>query len=224
MLNIALDGPAGSGKSTAAKLLAAELDMLYLDTGAMYRAIALKALRLGIDPNDAERVMPMLPETSVDVENRSGTQHTFLDGEDVSGLIRTQQVSKGASDIAVIPAVREKLVELQREIALKHDVIMDGRDIGSYVIPNTPYKFYINASVQERARRRLAELQERGEYLDVSQARMEEEIAARDHTDSTRAFAPLKRTEDAVYIDTTGISAQEVVRTILDIVKGKAGV
>jgi cytidylate kinase len=215
MLNIALDGPAGSGKSTVAKALSKRLGILYLDTGAMYRAIALKAIRLGFDPGDASRVVPMLADTGVTVQNVDGVQHTLLDGEDVSGIIRTQEVSKGASDIAVIPAVRVKLVELQREIARAHDVIMDGRDIGSYVIPETPYKFFITASVEERAGRRLSELRAKGEYLDVSEARMQEEIAARDHTDSTREFAPLTRTPDAVYIDTTDMRIEDVVSAIL---------
>lgn len=215
-LNIAIDGPAGAGKSTIAKAVSKELGILYLDTGAMYRALALKAIRLGIDPNDAERVIPMLPETTVGVYSESGVQHTLLDGEDVSDCIRTQEVSKGASDIGVIPQVRMKLVECQREIAKNNDVVMEGRDMGSYVIPETPYKFYVTASSDERARRRLRELSERGMEESRSHEQMKREIEARDYTDSHRAMAPLTRVPDAVLIDTTDMSIREAVRAVLD--------
>ena len=137
-INVAIDGPAGAGKSTVAKAAAKELGILYLDTGAMYRAVALKAIRLGINPNDAERVRPMLKDTHISVENDGGAQRTLLDGEDVSGLIRTQQVSKGASDIGVILEVRQMLVREQQKIAENTDLVMEGRDIGSCVIPPLP--------------------------------------------------------------------------------------
>ncbi|MDD4076225.1 MAG: (d)CMP kinase [Eubacteriales bacterium] len=218
-LNIAIDGPAGAGKSTIAKAVAKELGILYLDTGAMYRAMALCALRAGVDPNDAARVLPLLEVTDIFAKCIDGVQHTFLNGEDVSGLIRTPEVSKGASDIAVIPAVRVKLAQTQRNIAMESDVVMDGREIGSYVIPQTPYKFFVTASVEERARRRLAELREKGQYNDVSQEEMQSEIAARDHTDSTRAFAPLKRMPDAVLIDTTDMDIPTAVRAVLSRIK-----
>ena len=165
-INIAIDGPAGAGKSTVARMVAEELSILHLDTGAMYRAMALKALRLGISPGDASGVLPLLPKTEITVENIDGVQHTYLDGEDVSMLIRTPEVSKGASDIGVIPEVRIKLAESQREFAKEHDVIMDGREIGSFVLPDAPYKFYVTASADERARRRLLELQEKGLGMD----------------------------------------------------------
>ena len=161
-LNIAIDGPAGAGKSTVAKLLSEKFGILHLDTGAMYRALALKALEQGIDPNDAERVEPMLPDTRLTVEFREGMQHTMLDGRDVNAFIRTGEVAKGASDIAVIPAVRMKLVETQREIARDHDVVMDGRDIGSYVLPDAEHKFYITADPRVRAERRMKEYAEKG--------------------------------------------------------------
>ena len=132
-IHIAIDGPAGAGKSTVAKHIAERLSILHLDTGAMYRAMALKALRLGIEPGDAEHVLPLLPRTEITVENKNGIQHTYLDGEDVSVLIRTPEVAKGASDIGVIPEVRIKLAESQRQFAQEHDVIMDGREIGSFV-------------------------------------------------------------------------------------------
>ncbi len=214
-LNIAIDGPAGAGKSTIAKAVAKELGILYLDTGAMYRAMALCALRAGVDPNDAARVLPLLAVTEIFAKCIDGVQHTYLNGEDVSGLIRTPEVSKGASDIAVIPAVRIKLAQTQRKIALESDVVMDGREIGSYVIPETPYKFYVTASVAERARRRLAELREKGQYIDVTPEAMQSEIAARDHTDSTREFAPLKRMPDAVLIDTTEMDIPTAVSAVL---------
>ena len=214
-INIAIDGPAGAGKSTVARMVAEELSILHLDTGAMYRAMALKALRLGISPGDASGVLPLLPKTEITVENIDGVQHTYLDGEDVSTLIRTPEVSKGASDIGVIPEVRIKLAESQREFAKEHDVIMDGREIGSFVLPDAPYKFYVTASADERARRRLLELQEKGLGMDKTLESLRKEILARDHTDSTRAFAPLVRVPDAVLIDTTNMSASEAAAEVL---------
>ncbi len=214
-INIAIDGPAGAGKSTVARMVAEELSILHLDTGAMYRAMALKALRLGISPGDATAVLPLLPKTEITVESIDGVQHTYLDGEDVSTLIRTPEVSKGASDIGVIPEVRIKLAESQREFAKEHDVIMDGREIGSFVLPDAPYKFYVTASADERARRRLLELQEKGIGMDKTLESLREEILARDHTDSTRAFAPLVRVPDAVLIDTTNMSASEAAAEVL---------
>lgn len=218
-LNIAIDGPAGAGKSTIAKAVAKELGILYLDTGAMYRALALKALRLGIDPNDNECVVPMLPGTTVSVYNEDGVQHTLLDGEDVSSCIRTQEVSKGASDIGVIPQVRVKLVECQREIAKNNDVVMEGRDMGSYVIPETPYKFYVTASSDERARRRLHELHEKGLEEGRTHEQLKKEIEARDYTDSHRAMAPLIHLPDALMIDTTHMGVQEAVNAVLSHVR-----
>ena len=214
-INIAIDGPAGAGKSTVARMVAEELSILHLDTGAMYRAMALKALRLGISPGDAVAVLPLLPKTEITVESIDGVQHTYLDGEDVSTLICTPEVSKGASDIGVIPEVRIKLAESQREFAKEHDVIMDGREIGSFVLPDAPYKFYVTASADERARRRLLELQEKGLGMDKTLESLREEILARDHTDSTRAFAPLVRVPDAVLIDTTNMSASEAAAEVL---------
>ncbi|MFR3907302.1 MAG: (d)CMP kinase [Christensenellales bacterium] len=155
MINIAIDGPAGAGKSTVARAVAKKLGILYLDTGAMYRAMALKAMREGIDPNDKEQVLPLLECTEIYAKNIGGTQHTYLDGEDISGLIRTPEISRGASDISAIPDVRIKLAQIQRNIAHTSDVVMDGREIGSYVIPECENKFYVTASVDERVRRLL---------------------------------------------------------------------
>lgn len=215
-LTIAIDGPAGAGKSTVAGLLSQKLGILHLDTGAMYRALALKALEQGIDPNDAERVEHMLPETCLTVEFRDGVQRTVLDGRDVSAYIRTGEVSKGASDIAVIPAVRMKLVETQREIAMEHDVVMDGRDIGSYVLPDAEYKFYITADPRVRAERRLKELNEKGIGYSGTLEDMTEEIIARDKNDSSREFAPLRQAEDAVLLDTTEKTIQEALNAVLE--------
>lgn len=219
-INVAIDGPAGAGKSTVAKTVAKKLGILYLDTGAMYRAMALKAIRLGIEPNDAKGVIPILESTSISVENDNGTQRTLLDGEDVSSLIRTQQVSKGASDIAVIPKVRIKLAAEQRRIAENTDIVMEGREIGSFVLPNSPCKFYVTASSTERARRRLLELKALGKDEGKTLDQLKEEIEARDYTDSHRDFAPLKLVEDAVLIDTTSMSIQQAVDTVIQRVEG----
>lgn len=218
-INVAIDGPAGAGKSTVAKAAAKELGILYLDTGAMYRAVALKAIRLGIDPNDAERVRPMLKDTHISVENDCGAQRTLLDGEDVSGLIRTQQVSKGASDIGIIPEVRLMLVHEQQRIAENTDLVMEGRDIGSYVIPASPCKFYITASSGERAARRLKELRASGRDEGKTLEQLKAEIEARDYTDSHRDFAPLTMVSDAVLVDTTDMTIEQAVKAVTDRVR-----
>lgn len=215
MINIAIDGPAGAGKSTVARAVAKKLGILYLDTGAMYRAMALKAMREGIDPNDKEQVLPLLECTEIYAKNIGGTQHTYLDGEDVSGLIRTPEISRGASDISAIPDVRIKLVQIQRNIAHTSDVVMDGREIGSYVIPECENKFYVTASVDERARRRLLELKEKGRDNGMTVEDMAKDIAERDYNDSHRAFAPLLRLPEAILIDTTDLTIDEAVNAVL---------
>lgn len=215
MINIAIDGPAGAGKSTVARAVAKKLGILYLDTGAMYRAMALKAMREGIDPNDKEQVLPLLECTEIYAKNIGGTQHTYLDGEDVSGLIRTPEVSRGASDISAIPDVRIKLAQIQRNIAHTSDVVMDGREIGSYVIPECENKFYVTASVDERARRRLLELKEKGRDNGMTVEDMAKDIAERDYNDSHRAFAPLLRLPEAILIDTTDLTIDEAVNAML---------
>lgn len=215
MINIAIDGPAGAGKSTVARAVAKKLGILYLDTGAMYRAMALKAMREGIDPNDKEQVLPLLECTEIYAKNIGGTQHTYLDGEDVSGLIRTPEISRGASDISAIPDVRIKLAQIQRNIAHTSDVVMDGREIGSYVIPECETKFYVTASVDERARRRLLELKEKGRDNGMTVEDMAKDIAERDYNDSHRAFAPLLRLPEAILIDTTDLTIDEAVNAVL---------
>lgn len=219
MINIAIDGPAGAGKSTVAKAVAKKLGILYLDTGAMYRAMALKAMREGIDPNDKEQVLPLLECTEIYAKNIGGTQHTYLDGEDVSGLIRTPEISRGASDISAIPEVRIKLAQIQRNIAHTSDVVMDGREIGSYVIPECENKFYVTASVDERARRRLLELKEKGRDNGMTVEDLAKDIAERDYNDSHRAFAPLLRLPEAILIDTTDLTIDEAVNAVLKNVK-----
>ncbi len=214
--SIAIDGPAGAGKSTIAKSLAKRLGIMHLDTGAMYRAAGKKALDHGIDPADRGKIAPMIAATDINVVFSRGVQRVFLDGADVTDKIRTQDVSKAASDIGTIPEVRVKLVELQRGIAERNSVIMDGRDIGSYVLPDAEFKFYITADVKERARRRMFDLRRFGTDEGRTYEDIEREIADRDRVDSTREFAPLKRADDAMVIDTTNMTAEAVINLMLD--------
>ena len=219
ILNIALDGPAGSGKSTIAKVLAQDYNILYLDTGAMYRACALKALRLGIDVKDGEKVSNMLPNLNVQVEYKDGKQHTILDGEDVSLAIRENAVSMAASHVSAHPAVRTKMVEMQREIAGNMSCVLDGRDIGSTVLPNAKFKFFITADSKVRATRRFKELQARGEIVDFD--KLHEEIKMRDKQDSEREFSPLICAKDAIIIDTSEMNVDEVIATIKKHIQSK---
>ncbi len=217
--NIALDGPAGSGKSTVAKALARDYNILYLDTGAMYRACGLKALRLGIDPKDGVSVEKMLPNLNVTVEYRDGTQHTILDGVDVSSAIRENAVSMAASDISTHRAVRIKMVELQREIAKSMSCVLDGRDIGTAVLPDAQYKFYVTADSKVRAMRRFNELSARGQQVDFE--RLHAEIVARDKQDSEREFSPLMQAKDAIVIDTSNMEIDEVVQAVKSAIQAK---
>ena len=208
---IAIDGPSAAGKSTIAKLLAKELNIDYIDTGAMYRAIALKAMRCGTDVNNEAELGAMLDSTSVDL---AGPQ-VLLDGEDVSGLIRTEEVSMKASSTSAIPAVREKLVALQREIGARKSVVMDGRDIGSNVFPGAEFKFFITASPEVRAERRRKELIGRGEEVNFEDVLAD--IKKRDWDDSNRPLNPLVQTEDAVLVITDDLSVDEVLKKVLTI-------
>ncbi len=217
--NIALDGPAGSGKSTVAKTLAKDYNILYLDTGAMYRACGLKALRMGIDLKNAAEVEKMLPLLDVRVEYRDGKQHTLLDGEDVSEAIRENRVSMAASDVSAYRSVREKMVEMQREIARRMSCVIDGRDIGSAVLPDAKYKFFITADSKVRAMRRYKELSARGETVDFQS--LHNEILLRDKQDSEREFSPLVQAEDAVVVDTSEMSVDDVVARIKALIQSK---
>ncbi len=215
---IAIDGPAGAGKSTIAKIISRSLGIIYLDTGAMYRTVALKAINEGIDTRDAEKLAQIVGSIDIRIEYRGSEQLIFLDSEDVSKKIRTPEVSIGASNVAVVPAVRVRMVELQREIARNNSVVMDGRDIGTYVLPNARYKFFLTASVEERARRRFAEQQDKG-MKDITFEEVLNDIVYRDKNDSTRDFAPLSKAEDAVLLDTTSMSVEEVAHKILSVIK-----
>ena len=213
MINIALDGPAGSGKSTVAKIIANKLNILYLDTGATYRACALKCLLSGVDVKDEAAVEKIIKDIDVKVEYKNGTQVTLLDGKDVSTDIRKPEVSMLASAVSAHKVVRNKMVDLQREVAKSMDCVLDGRDIGSHVLPNAEFKYYITADSRIRAERRYKELIERGTPVDFE--KLHDEIVQRDYNDSHREFAPLKQCDDAKLIDTSHMTVDEVVDTIL---------
>ena len=213
MIQIAIDGPAGAGKSTVAKEVAKRLGIHYLDTGAMYRAMAVAVLEQGIDICEHEKVQQALEKIEISVVYTQTGQRVLANGVDLTDKIRTPQATKGSSDIAVIPAVRLALVAIQRDVAKRYDIIMDGRDIGTYVLPKAKAKFFITASVQERAKRRYMELKAGGQERPIEQ--LEAEIAARDKTDSEREFAPLRQAEDAILVDTTHMSIEEVVRFVV---------
>ena len=216
IINIAIDGPAGAGKSTIAKRIAEIMHLTYVDTGAMYRALGLKAVRNGIDPGDAEAVAPILTDTTVTFIKINGEQHVVLDGEDVNELIRTEEISHAASVISTLPEVRRKLVDLQREIARSTDTVMDGRDIGTVVLPNTPYKFYVTASAEVRAKRRFIEYQKKGILGDMTYEDVLNEVKARDERDMNREFSPLRPAENAVIIDTSEMSIDEAVDAVIE--------
>ena len=216
IINIAIDGPAGAGKSTVAKRIAEIMHLTYVDTGAMYRALGLKAVRNGIDPGDAEAVATMLPDTTVTFIKINGEQHVVLDGEDVNEFIRTEEISHAASVISTLPEVRQKLVDLQREIARSTDTVMDGRDIGTVVLPNTPYKFYVTASAEVRAKRRFIEYQKKGILGDMTYEDVLNEVKARDERDMNREFSPLRPAENAVIIDTSEMSIDEAVDAVIE--------
>lgn len=218
MMNIAIDGPSSAGKSTVAKLIASRLNIVYVDTGAMYRALGLKALRRGIDHANGVAVEPMLKDTSVEFKAMNGEMHIMLDGEDVSSFIRTEEVSSAASVISTHQCVREKLVELQREIAANTDTVMDGRDIGTVVLPNSKYKFFVTASVAVRARRRYEEYLQKGQLHGKSFEQVLAEIKARDFRDMNREIAPLRPAADAVIVNTDEMSIEQVVNALLEVI------
>ena len=217
IIRIALDGPSGSGKSTVAKKLSSKLNILYLDTGAMYRATALKALSLGIDTFDEEGVKTFIDDIDLQIKYVSGTQHTILDGADVSEKIREPHVSMAASNISSLKCVRLKMVDMQRKIASEMSCVLDGRDIGSFVLPNADFKFYITASVDVRADRRFKELTLKGHKVDFNA--LKQEIEQRDYNDKTREFSPLVKAVDAVEIDTSFMNVEQVVSKVLSVIE-----
>ncbi|MBR3791678.1 MAG: (d)CMP kinase [Clostridia bacterium] len=215
-VNIAIDGPAGAGKSSISKEVAKRLGIVYVDTGAMYRACAVYALENGIEISQ-EAIIPHLGDIKIDINYNENGQQIILNGKDVSDRIREQDATIGSSKIAVIPEVRLKLVELQRSLAESKSVIMDGRDIGTYVLPNADLKIFLTASVAERARRRFLEMQQKGMECDIKD--VERDIEFRDKNDSEREFAPLRCAEDAVLIDSSDLNFDEVCDKIYDMVK-----
>lgn len=206
---VAIDGPAGAGKSTAAKQLSAMLGAIYLDTGAMYRTVALAAIKSGIDTKDGYALGEMVEKIDIDVRFGENGQEIYLDGENVNGLIRTPEVSLGASNVAVFPPVRHKMVEKQREIANRSNVVMDGRDIGTYVLKDAEFKFFLIATVEIRAMRRYKEMISKGMEADIVE--IKNDIEFRDKNDSSRTMAPLRQAEDAILIDTSNQSIKEMV-------------
>ena len=217
MIRIAIDGPGGAGKSSVAKAVAKKLGIIYVDTGALYRGIGLYVLRKGAKPSSIEEVVPLLAEIKIEMRHIEGEQHIFLNGEDVSGLIRTESVSAAASDVSAIPAVRDFLFDMQRDIAEKNDVVMDGRDIGTVVLPDAELKIFLTAKPETRAERRVKQLAEKGvvESFDDVLA----DVIQRDYNDSHREFRPLKLAEDGILMDNTELPLEETVNKIIALAK-----
>ncbi len=219
VINVAIDGPAGAGKSTVSRAAAKAVGYIYVDTGALYRAVGVNALRNGIDTKDKPAVAATLADISVDLVFENGEQKVLLNGEDVSTEIRTPPASMAASDVSAVPEVRAFLFDLQRDIAARNNCIMDGRDIGTVVLPDAKVKIFLTASPEERAMRRYKELIEKGN--DVNYEEVLEDLVQRDYNDSHREIAPLKPAEDGVILDTTGMSLEESVNAIIEIIKEK---
>lgn len=216
MKQIAIDGPAGAGKSTIAKRLSAELGYVYIDTGAMYRTIGLYCLKQGADLENEEQISDLCGQAVIDIRYQDGVQHMYLEDEDVSETIRTEEVSAAASTVSKYPRVRERLVRMQQELAQRYDVVMDGRDIGTKVLPEADLKIYLTASVEVRAERRYKEYLAKGVSCDLEE--IKRDIAARDHQDMTREHSPLCKAEDAVEVDSSNLSIDEVVKTIKELI------
>ena len=213
--NIAIDGPAGAGKSTIAKLIAKELGYVYVDTGAMYRALAIHFLKQGLTPEDTEKIKEACKGAKVTLQYENGVQQVYLNGENVTGMLREEAVGNMASVSSAIGEVRAQLLELQRELARTKDVVMDGRDIGTNILPNADVKVYLTASVEERARRRYTELQEKGIACNLDE--IAHDIEERDTRDMSRENAPLKQAEDATFVDSSNMSIEEVVQAIINL-------
>lgn len=215
--NIAIDGPAGAGKSTIAKAVAKKLQIIYVDTGAMYRAMALFMIREKVDPADADAISQKCRDADITIAYEGNEQVVYLNGENVNPYLRTEEVGNMASATSVQPAVREKLVELQQALAAKTDCIMDGRDIGTCVLPNAQVKIYLTASSEVRAKRRYDELTAKGESCDLE--KIKADIEERDYRDMHREHSPLKQAEDAILVDTSDMSVEEVIERILSLCK-----
>lgn len=216
MFNVAIDGPAGAGKSTIAKIVAKKIGFIYVDTGAMYRTIALACDRAGIDATDEENVVKQSKNVNVSLGYENGEQRVYLENEDVSTQIRQEKIGNMTSAIAVYPQVREKMVEMQQKLAEKNDVVMDGRDIGTAVLPNADLKVYLTASSRTRAERRYKELIEKGQQCNIDD--IENDIKERDYRDMNRKVSPLKQAEDAVLVDSSDMTIDEVVDTIIGLI------
>lgn len=210
--NVAIDGPAGAGKSTIAKLVAKEKGYIYVDTGAMYRGLAIHFLNKGVNPDDREAVAEACRDAEVSIGYEDGVQQIYLNGENVTSMLRTEEVGNMASRTSAIPQVREKLLELQQSLAREKDVIMDGRDIGTNILPDADVKIYLTASVETRAMRRYTELKEKGESCNLEE--IARDISERDERDMTREIAPLKKAEDAILVDSSDMTIPEVVAEI----------
>ena len=217
MIRVAIDGPGGTGKSSIAKAVAARLGLEYIDTGAMYRSIGLKALRKGVSPSDTEAVEKMLEDTVIDFNDN----HMYLDGEDVSGLIRTNEISMAASDISKLPCVRAKADALSKHLAATKNVIMEGRDIGTIVIPDAEVKIFMTAAPEVRAKRRYLQLLNAGKPADYDQ--IFDEIQKRDYQDSHRDYHPLKQADDAVLLDTSNMTKEENIEAVIELIREKTG-
>ena len=215
--NVAIDGPAGAGKSTIAKKIAKEMGFIYVDTGAMYRALAIHFLKKGLKPEDTEEIKKACKDAVVSLQYEDGVQQVYLNGENVTAMLREEKVGNMASVSSAIGEVRAQLLELQREMARTNDVVMDGRDIGTHILPNANVKVYLTASVEERARRRFVELQEKGVACDLNE--IAHDIAERDYRDMNREIAPLKQAEDAVLVDSSNMTIEEVVQAIISLCK-----
>lgn len=213
--NVAIDGPAGAGKSTIAKLVAKEKGYIYVDTGAMYRGLAIHFLDKAIQPQETEKVIEACKDAEVTIAYEDAVQHVYLNGKDISSRLRNEEVGNMASVTSAIPEVRKKLLELQQNLAKTQNVIMDGRDIGTCVLPHADVKVYLTASVETRAKRRYQELQEKGEDCNLEE--IAHDIEERDRRDMTREIAPLKQAEDAVLVDSSNMTIAEVVKTIVDL-------
>ena len=219
-IKVAIDGPVGAGKSTVAKMIAKKMNIIYVDTGAMYRTVGLYAIRKGVSTTDAESLKTLINEVDIDVEIKNGEQLIYLNKEDVTGLIRTPEISMAASNVSAVPEVRAKLVDMQRKLAESKSVIMDGRDIGTVVLPNADTKIFLDASAEARAKRRYEELFAKKQ--EVTFEDVYNDLVQRDKNDSTRAASPLKVADDAIVLDTTNLTLEQVVDEAIKIINRNA--